>query len=129
MALRLLDELFKGNYFIFGLKKKKFTQRLLFKLIVVSEHVIAEIYKELNETDMQHTDIVSLLQFIASNDYESDSILEDLGLAESRESNIQKHLSEMALSSTMVGECLKTLRYWYDGISPYIMELFCHLVR
>eukprot|EP01083_Nonionella_stella_P143536 446325_1 len=128
MALRLFDELFKGNYFIFGLKKKKFTQRLLFKLIAVSEHVIDQIYKELNETDMRHSDIVSLLQFLASNDYESDSILADLGLAETRASNIQKYLAEMALSSAMVGECLKTLRYWYDGISPYIMELFCHLV-
>eukprot|EP01083_Nonionella_stella_P035167 96065_1 len=48
MALRLVDEIFQGNYFIFGLKKKKSTQRLLFKLIAVSEHVIDQIYKELN---------------------------------------------------------------------------------
>eukprot|EP01083_Nonionella_stella_P201416 736905_1 len=35
----------------------------------------------------------------------------------------------MALSPTLVAKCLETMRYWYDGISDYIIQLFAHLMR
>eukprot|EP01083_Nonionella_stella_P179863 639747_1 len=35
----------------------------------------------------------------------------------------------MALSPTLVAKCLETMRYWYDGISYYIIQVLHHLMR